>query len=161
MQAEGAPDPADRHPAEPGGFRQTACAPMRLSARPALQGLNDHLLDPGIAYLAGRPGSRLVIKSFQASFQKSGALLADHASEARTFRATVLLSSPSAHASTRRSSPSQERLAARPMGQRLEPILLFLGQNQRLFGSPGSHLSLLHPRRMPTLLSSLIYGTGD
>jgi hypothetical protein len=35
---------------------------MRLSARRALQGLNDHLLDLGIAYLAGRTGSRFVIK---------------------------------------------------------------------------------------------------
>src|SRR5438046_9562036 len=88
LQAEGAPDPANRHPAEPGSFRQTACAPMRLSARRALQGLNDHLLDPGIAYLAGRPGSRLVIKSFQASLQKSGAPLANHAQRGTQFPST-------------------------------------------------------------------------
>jgi hypothetical protein len=79
LQAERAPNPADRHPAEPGGFGQAARAPMGLSSGRAFQSLNDHLLDLGIAYLARGPGSRLVIQSFQASLQKSRAPLADHA----------------------------------------------------------------------------------
>src|SRR5215472_834378 len=119
LQAERPPNAADGHAAEPGGFGQTARAPMRFSARRVFQGLNDHPLDLGIAYLAGRPRSRLVVESFPAR---------QHYSR----------------------PPSQPGLAARPMGQRLESITLFLGQNQRLFGSPGPHLSLLH---LPSFLS--------
>src|SRR5439155_6072004 len=57
--------------------------------------------------------------------------------------------------------PSQRRLAARAMGQRLKPFMLVRSQSQWPFGASGSHLSLLHLRRMPTLLSSLISVTGD
>src|SRR6516225_11184066 len=79
LQAERPPNAADGHAAEPGGFGQTARAPMRFSARSVFQGLNDYPLDLGIAYLAGRPRSRLVVESFQTNFEKSGAPLADHA----------------------------------------------------------------------------------
>jgi hypothetical protein len=131
---------------------------MRLSARRALQGLNDHLLDPGIAYLAGRPGSRFVIKSFQAIFQKSGAPLADHAQRGTHFARHRFVVEPLGTCQHQSRPPSQERLAARPMSQRLEPSVLFCGQNQRLFGSPGSHLSLLHLRCMPPYLVHLFLG---
>jgi len=52
-------------------------------------------------------------------------------------------------------APSQGRLAARSMGQRLQPIAFLVGQNQRLFGSPGSHLSLLRLRCIPRHLDHL------
>jgi hypothetical protein len=58
-----------------------------------------------------------------------------------------------------RRPPSQPGLTACPMGQRFESILLVFSQNQRLFGSPGSHLSLLHLSRNPAPFSSLISGT--
>src|SRR5712671_4342812 len=49
LQTEGAPNPADRHAAEPGGLGQAARAPMRLCARCTFQGLNHNLLDLSIA----------------------------------------------------------------------------------------------------------------
>src|ERR1700682_4549184 len=85
LQAERAPNPADRHTAEPGGFGQAARTPMRLSPGRAFQSLNEPLLDLGIAYLAGGPGSWLVIQSFQASLQKSRAPLTDHAQRGTDF----------------------------------------------------------------------------
>src|SRR6266478_1700177 len=76
---------------------------MGLSAGRAFQGLNHHLLDLGIAYLAGRSWPGLVVESFQArAFKKRERHLPTMPSEARIFRATVLLSSPSAQANTRR-----------------------------------------------------------
>jgi hypothetical protein len=42
------------------------------------------------------------------------------------------------------------------MGQRLQPIAFFIGQNQSLFGSPGSHLSLLHLRCTPSQLTNTL-----
>ena len=38
---------------------------------------------------------------------------------------------------------SQQWLTASPMDERLQSIVLFRSQNQRLFGSPSSHRSLL------------------
>jgi hypothetical protein len=58
---------------------------MGLSAGRAFQGLNHHLLDLGIAYLAGRSWPGLVVESFQASFQKAGAPLAHHAQRGTHF----------------------------------------------------------------------------
>jgi len=102
LQAEGPPNAADGHAAEPGGFSHAARAPMRLSTGRAFQGLNDDPLDCGIADLAGRSRSGLVVESFQASFQKPRTPLAHHAQRGGSFRATALLSSPSAQASTTR-----------------------------------------------------------
>src|SRR6266496_717123 len=84
LQTEGAPNPADRHAAEPGGLGQTARAPMRLGARRTFQGPNHNLLDLSIGDFAGRSGSRLVIESFQATPQKSGTPLAHHADRKST-----------------------------------------------------------------------------
>src|SRR5205814_1719830 len=84
LQTEGAPNPADRHAAEPGGLGQAARAPMRLGARCTFQGLNHNLLDLSIGDFAGRSGSRLAIESFQASPAKSGTPLAHHALRAVT-----------------------------------------------------------------------------
>src|ERR1700730_7875348 len=53
LQTEGAPNPADRHAAEPGGLGQAARAPMRLCARCTFQGLNHNLLDLSIGDFAG------------------------------------------------------------------------------------------------------------
>src|SRR5439155_73469 len=102
LQTEGAPNPADRHAAEPGGLGQAARAPMRLGARCTFQGLNHNLLDLSIADFAGRSGSRLVIESFQATPQKSGAPLGYMPSEQRSFFAALLFASPWAQASTTR-----------------------------------------------------------
>src|SRR5215831_20116156 len=85
LQTEGPPNAADGHAAEPGSFGQTTRAPMGLAARRALQGLNHHPLDVGVAYLTGRPRSRLVVESFQTRLQKSRAPLADHAQRGTCF----------------------------------------------------------------------------
>src|SRR6266436_7300103 len=71
LQTESAPNPADRHAAEPRGLGQTARAPMRLRARRTFQSPNHNLLHLSISDFAGRSRSRLVIESFQASLQKS------------------------------------------------------------------------------------------
>src|SRR6516164_5163604 len=79
LQAEGPPNTANSHAAEPSGFGHAARAPMRFSAGRAFQGLNDDPLDLGIAYLAGRSRSRFVIESFQTGLQKAGAPFSHHA----------------------------------------------------------------------------------
>src|SRR6266567_245315 len=161
LQTEGAPNPADRHAAEPGGLGQTARAPMRLCARCTFQGLNHNLLDLSIGDFAGCSGSRLVIESFQASLQKSGTPLAYHAQRAAQFLRHALVRESLGTGQHHPRPPSQERLAARPMSQRLKPFMLVLSQSQWPFGASGSHLSLLHLRRMPTVFSSLISVTED
>src|SRR5271157_4188430 len=82
LQTEGAPNPTDRHAAEPAGLGQTTRAPMRLCARRTLQSPNHNLLHLGIADLARGSWSRLVIESLQARPQKSGTPLAHHAERA-------------------------------------------------------------------------------
>src|SRR6266550_5880078 len=161
LQTEGAPNPADRHAAEPGGLGQAARAPMRMGARRTFQGLNHNLLDLSIADFARRSRSRLVIESFQASLQKSGTPLAHHTQRAAQFLRHALVRESLGAGQHDPRPPSQRRLAARAMGQRLKPLLLVLSQSQRPFGASGSHLSLLHLRRTSALFSSLIYVTGD
>jgi len=149
LQAERAPNAADGHSAEPGSFGQAARAPVRLSPGCAFQGPNHHLLDLGIAYLAGCSGSGLVVESFLASFQKSGAPLAHHAQRGPHFpRHRLVVESFGAgqhHART----PRQQGLAARPMGQRLEPLAFLFGQNQSFVwvarSTSGTSLSLPRP----------------
>jgi hypothetical protein len=123
--------------------------------------LNHHLLDLVIADCARSSGARLVVKPFQPSSQEAATPLAAH-----TLRAAHLLRHglvvESLSTGQHHSRPSsQQGPAACPMGQRLEPIMLFVSQNQRLLGSPGSHLSLLHFICNPVRLSSLISGTVD
>src|SRR2546426_10785694 len=139
LQTEGAPNPADRHAAEAGGSGQTARAPMRLGARRTFQGPNHNLLDLSIGDLAGRSRSRLVIKSFQASFQKSGAPLADHAQRGTHFpRHRFVVESLSAGQHQSR-APSQERLAARPSARGLivnmSDVLLDTGKYSLMLGA--------------------------
>jgi len=161
LQTEGAPNPADRHAAEHGGLGQTARAPMRLCAWRTFQGPNHTLLHLSIGDLAGRSGPRFVIESFQASLQKSGTPLAHHAQRAAQFLRHALVRESLGAGQHHPRPPSQRRLAARAMGQRLKPLLLFLSQSQWPFGASGSHLSLLHLRRTSAQLSSLISVTGD
>src|SRR5438445_473772 len=141
LQTEGAPNPADRHAAEPGGLGQAAPAPMRLGARCTFQGLNHNLLDLSIADFARRSRSRLVIESFQATPQKSGTLLAHHAQRA------AQVSSPRSGSRVpgRRPAPPAPAEPA-PAGcardgPAIEAFLLVLSQSQWPFGASGSHLS--------------------
>src|SRR5947208_15730409 len=102
LQTESAPNPADRHAAEPRGLGQTARAPMRLRARRTFQSPNHNLLHLRISDFAGRSRSRLVIESFQASLQKSRAPLAHHAERTAQSLGHGVVSQPSAQASTTR-----------------------------------------------------------
>src|SRR5437879_4885306 len=120
-----------------------------VSPRGVLSKVRIHLLDLGIAYLAGCSGSGLVVESFPASFQKSGAPLAHHAQRGPHFpRHRLVVESFGAgqhHART----PRQQGLAARPMGQRLEPLAFLFGQNQSFVwvarSTSGTSLSLPRP----------------
>jgi hypothetical protein len=75
---------------------------MCFAAWRAFQGLNDYFFDLSIVHLAGCPWSRFVIQPFQPSLQERERHLPIMPSEVRSFRATALLSSPAAHASTTR-----------------------------------------------------------
>src|ERR1700694_4374510 len=161
LQTEGAPNPADRHTAEPGGLGQTARAPMRLCARRTFQGPNHNLLDLSIGDLAGRSGPRLIIESFQASPEKSETPLSHQAERAAQFLRHALVRKSLGAGQHHPRPPSQRRLAARAMGQRLKPLLLVRSQSQWPFGASGSHLSLLYLRRTSAQLSSLMSVTGD
>src|SRR6266446_9190777 len=131
---------------------------MGLSAGRAFQGLNHHLLDLGIAYLAGRSWPGLAVESFQASFQKAGAPFAHHAQRGTHFSRHSFVIESFGASQHQACAPSQGRLATSTMGQRLQPIAFFIGQNQSLFGSPGSHLSLLHLRCTPANLDHIFLG---
>ena len=128
LQSEGMPDPADGHPAQSGGLGQSARGPVRLPARRAFQGLNDDLLDLGIAHLARRAGSRFVVESFQAGFQKARAPLAHHAHRAAQLPRHRLIVQSLGAGQHHPCSSRQQRLAPRPMRQRLQPLTLFVGQ---------------------------------
>src|SRR5437763_4177663 len=124
LQTEGAPNPADRHAAEPGGLGQAARAPMRLGARYTFQGPNHNLLDLSIGNFAGRSGPRLIIESFQASPEKSGAPLGYHAQRAAQFLRHALVRESLGAGQHHTRPTSQRRLAARAMGPRLQPFML-------------------------------------
>jgi hypothetical protein len=79
LQAKRPPNAADGHAAESARFGHATRAPMGLSPGRAFQGSNDYPLDVGIAYLARRSRSRLVVESFQAALQKSRAPFSHHA----------------------------------------------------------------------------------
>src|SRR3954464_12314174 len=102
LQTEGMPNPADRHPAESGGFGYASRAPMCFAPRRAFQGLNDHLLHLAITHFAGRSWSRFVIYPSSRDSRNRDRHLPTIPNETRSFRATDLLSSPSALASTTR-----------------------------------------------------------
>src|ERR1700747_2399930 len=78
LQSEGVPDPADRHPAQSGAFRQFTRGPVGLPPRRTLQGLNHYALHLLVADLARRAWPRLVIQPFQTLLQKSRAPLDHH-----------------------------------------------------------------------------------
>jgi hypothetical protein len=88
---------------------------VRFSPWRAFQGLNNDLLDLGIAYFAWRSGPGLVVESFQASFQKSPAPLAHHAQRAAQFPGDTLIALPLGTRQHDPSSPRQQGLAARTM----------------------------------------------
>src|SRR5215469_4811375 len=102
LQAELPPNAADGHADEPGGFGHVARVLQWVSPGRAFQGPNDYPPNLGIACLAGRSRSRFVIEALQTSLEKSRPPFAHHAQQDPIFRATVLLLSPSAQASTTR-----------------------------------------------------------
>src|SRR4051812_5723252 len=102
LQSERAPDAADRHAAEAGGFSQFTRAPVRLSTWRSLQCLNDDLLNMLVSDLARGTRSRLIIESFHSCLRNRERHLPTMPSEQRNFLATDLLSSPSEHARTTR-----------------------------------------------------------
>lgn len=134
---------------------------MSVPTRRGLQSPNYDLLDLGIADLAGRSGSRLVIESFQANLQESGPPLAHHAQRAAQFLGHRLVIKSLAAGQYHPCPPSLGWLDTRAMSQRLKTLLLIRSQDQRFFRASGSHLSFLHLRRNPFIYSSHISVTGD
>ena len=89
-QTEGAPDPADGHAAQAGGFGQPARGPVRLPARRAFQGLNDDLLYLHIAHFARCSWARFIVQAFHPSLQKSPSPLTHHADRCAQFAGYAL-----------------------------------------------------------------------
>src|SRR5215472_13056755 len=77
LQAEGAPDAADARGRDAGVTRHAARAPMRGSARLALQRLHDDALDLRIVDLARHPRPRLAEQPVNAALDKTPTPLAD------------------------------------------------------------------------------------
>src|SRR5215471_13170310 len=77
LQAEGAPDAADARGRDAGVTRHAARAPMRGSARLALQPLHDDALDLRIVDLARHPRPRLVEQPVNAALDKTPTPLAN------------------------------------------------------------------------------------
>src|SRR5215813_9808292 len=77
LQAEGAPDAADARGRDAAVTRHAERAPMRGSARLALQRLHDDALDLRIVDLARHPRPRLVEQPVNAALDKTPAPLAD------------------------------------------------------------------------------------
>src|SRR5215468_8877843 len=77
LQAEGAPDAADARGRDAGVTRHAARAPMRGSARLALQRLHDDALDLRIVDLARHPRPRLVEQPVNAALDKTPTPLAN------------------------------------------------------------------------------------
>src|SRR6516162_9520541 len=77
LQAEGAPDAADARGRDAAVTRHAACAPVRGSARPALQRLHDDALDLGVIDLARHAGARLIEQPVNPALEKAPAPLAD------------------------------------------------------------------------------------
>src|SRR6202158_2104041 len=105
LQSKCPPYPADGRAAQPRGFRQFACAPVRLSARRAFQCLNDDLFDLFITDFTWTTRSRLIIEPIHTRLQEPRAPLAHHTQRA----AQVLCSGFVAKPTDTRQAPPRPR----------------------------------------------------
>src|SRR5215471_13636761 len=161
LQTKGVPNPTDGHAAQSGGLSQTTRAPMSRSPRGGLQRLDDDLLDLSVSDPTRCSRARLVIEARQAVLQKSRTPLDHHAWRDAEFARHLLIIEALGGSENHPRAPRQQRLTARPMGQRLKLFLFFWRQEQRLSGPSGAHLIYLpYFRRAARQVSSVISGTG-
>ena len=161
LQAEGVPNPADRHVTQTDDLRHVARAPVGGAARRRFERADDHLFHLLVRDRSLRAGSRLIVEPVQAMRNKP----------ASPFRHSPRceMQSPRDHlavgsVSTRQDDPRTTRdlrRRARPMRQRLQSLPFVCRQNQPNLGSSRSHARLLveqYERPAPFVSVSTVTG---